>query len=485
MDIERRITTSETAVEERCACQETGEKRPVIVGYAAVFNSESRPLLNPERRSLDRFVEVIHPRAFDDVLSNAPDTLGLFNHDKSKLLGRVSNGSLKLKADEYGLRYEITPPNTQEARDVVELVRGGYVVGSSFAFACKKDGGDAWSTGPNGVRRREIRSVDILEDVGPVVRPAYNASSVVVSRRALEMAVGESFRASQTMANAAKRGLKQAQKLENVDQLLAGIAERMAGREILTPEEVAYLENVHQRCLEQRSSGWHGSPEWVEWQLAGGDAGEKWISRRADDLRAEEGAQEPQSVAVGLDLAENREDSTQEASSEESNGDLEARDEDEMDPEDEASSGNLSPNNYHLYEAIEQISETDGKWPQGGADGAHYMVESPFAEKGILCSSCVFFNEGGSCDVVEGEIAAGGVCKLWIIPEEKISDQAEKPEEATPPEPPEPAMRSEPDPAAPSEGDAAPSDSLRSDAIAAAARLKAASLGASADGSRR
>ncbi|NDD03648.1 MAG: HK97 family phage prohead protease [Proteobacteria bacterium] len=185
-EVERRTTVQEATVEYRDTGN--GEKKAVISGYAAVFNSESR--------NLGGFVETIHPEAFDEVLATAPDVIGVFNHDRNLLLGRTGNGSMRLMKDPYGLRYEITPnENTSIGRDVVQWVKDRTVVGSSFAFAVKRDGGDSWSTdGQRGIRRREVRAVGLLEDVGPVVRPAYDSSSVVVSRRAIEMALGETFR---------------------------------------------------------------------------------------------------------------------------------------------------------------------------------------------------------------------------------------------------------------------------------------------------
>lgn len=270
-EIERRITASDTAVEYREV--DGGEKRPVIVGYAAVFQSPSR--------DLGGFIETIHPRAFDDVLKTNPDVVGVFNHDKNMLLARSANGSLRLKADPYGLRYEMMPPKTKTADEVVELVSGGYVTGSSFAFAVSRSGGDSWSTDERGIRRREIRSISLLDDVGPVVRPAYEASSVVVSRRAIEMALGDAFRPNQTMANAARKGLRSAKSRGDFDERLVAVAERIAEREVLSVEEVEFLAGTHQRCHEVRSVGWSGSPAWVEWMLAGGDGGEKWVQRRS------------------------------------------------------------------------------------------------------------------------------------------------------------------------------------------------------------
>jgi hypothetical protein len=89
----------------------------------------------------------------------------------------------------------------------------------------------------------------------------------------------------------------------------------------------------------------------------------------------------------------------------------------EMPPDDDVEEGEVSENNYELYEAIERIAEENGQWSQSEA---HYIQESPFAEKGIKCGNCVFW-EMGKCEVVEGQIAEEGVCKLWIIPEQKLT----------------------------------------------------------------
>lgn len=68
-----------------------------------------------------------------------------------------------------------------------------------------------------------------------------------------------------------------------------------------------------------------------------------------------------------------------------------------------------------IYGALEGIVEVFGKFDQStGADGAHYVAESPF--DGLACSSCLFYEGARSCEVVAGDIAPEGVCKLWIIP---------------------------------------------------------------------
>lgn len=501
-EIERRTIISDAAIEYRD--MGNGEKKPVISGYAAVFQTESR--------NLGGFVETIHPNAFDEVLSESPDVIGVFNHDRNLLLGRTGNGTMKLTKDAYGLRYEITPnENTSVGRDVVEWVKDRTVVGSSFAFAIKPNGGDAWETDhKRGIRKREVRAIGLLEDVGPVVRPAYDASSVVVSRRAIEMALGESFRPVTTMANASKRGLKLAAKDENVDARLMCVAERVANREILSVEEVSYLAEVYERCVAAKATGWSGTPAWIEWQLAGGDAGQKWVARRAAPEEpaavveptpepAEERAEpavslvpnaamaaaakrglklheegrsgdglKPETVARAGKIAD-REELTPEhvremrawfrrhkvdkrpgwskageetpgytawllwgsdpawrwseakvAQMERASG---KRDIDEEGVEGEYGDA-LSPANLALAESYEGIAEEYGPFTQ---DDAHYMTDNPFADKGKKCENCIFFeSEEGRCYIVQGEIAADAICKLWIIPEGRMSESKEE-----------------------------------------------------------
>jgi HK97 family phage portal protein len=78
----------------------------------------------------------------------------------------------------------------------------------------------------------------------------------------------------------------------------------------------------------------------------------------------------------------------------------------------------LSPANQELYKAQEEIAGENGKWSQVDA---HYMVNNPFSSRGIKCENCVYY-EGGKCEIVSGQIYDEGVCKLWIIPEEKLSN---------------------------------------------------------------
>jgi len=83
----------------------------------------------------------------------------------------------------------------------------------------------------------------------------------------------------------------------------------------------------------------------------------------------------------------------------------------------------LSPRQRALYDEVEGIVETFGKFDQtSGSEGSHYVAASPFVESGLVCSNCVYFQGGRACEVVSGDIDPNAVCKLWIIPGSLIKE---------------------------------------------------------------
>jgi HK97 family phage prohead protease len=152
--------------------------RAAIVGYAAVYNRLSLDL-GPYR-------EMILPGAFDRVLNRErgrQDVLALFNHNSDIVLGRTSSGTLELSSDSKGLRYVVTPPVSRA--DVLELVQRRDLKGSSFAFTVEPKGA-VLERDDKGNPVRHIREVSGLYDVGPVMVPAYPASTVGVAMRSYQ-----------------------------------------------------------------------------------------------------------------------------------------------------------------------------------------------------------------------------------------------------------------------------------------------------------
>ena len=176
MDIERR--DFEFDADDDLVVESRADGRASIVGYAAVYN----------RLSLDLggFREMILPGAFDKVLGRErgrQDVVALFNHNSDIVLGRTSSGTLELSSDDKGLRYVVTPPVSRA--DVLELIQRRDVKGSSFAFTVDAKG-EAFVPDEKGNAIRHIREVSGLYDVGPVLVPAYPASTAGVAMRSYQ-----------------------------------------------------------------------------------------------------------------------------------------------------------------------------------------------------------------------------------------------------------------------------------------------------------
>lgn len=140
-----------------------------ISGYGAVFDSPSEDM-----GYFQELREEIDSKAFDSVMATNPDVRGLFNHDANLVLGRTTAGTMRLSVDARGLVYEIDPPDTQFARDLMTSMRRKDITGSSFAFTTKRD---QWTDNPDRSVTRRILEFDQIYDVSPVTFPAYPASS--------------------------------------------------------------------------------------------------------------------------------------------------------------------------------------------------------------------------------------------------------------------------------------------------------------------
>jgi uncharacterized protein len=144
-----------------------------IRGYAAVYDLRSEPIYG-------MFYEVVKPGAFARALNGQDDVRGLFDHDSSKVLGRLSARTLRLGSDSKGLWYEIDLPDTSAGRDLAVSIERRDITQSSFGFRKIKD---AWreERTPDGlmIDIRELLEVE-LYDVSPVAFPAYEATEVAM-----------------------------------------------------------------------------------------------------------------------------------------------------------------------------------------------------------------------------------------------------------------------------------------------------------------
>jgi HK97 family phage prohead protease len=151
---------------------------PMISGYAAVFNQPTD--------IGGMFEEVIMPGAFSRAIKEKQDVRGLVDHNPERIIGRTKSGTLRLKEDKTGLSYEIDPPNTTVANDLVESLRRGDIDQSSFSFIAVEQMWREEKTDAGTKLIREIHDCDIF-DVSPVTFPAYEGTSAGVRSSAAEM----------------------------------------------------------------------------------------------------------------------------------------------------------------------------------------------------------------------------------------------------------------------------------------------------------
>lgn len=137
-----------------------------LIGYAAVFNTLSD--------DLGWFREKIEPGAFTETIKT-DDIRALWNHDDNYVLGRNKAGTLILEEDEHGLKIDITPPDTQMARDLALSIERGDIDQMSFGFRTLSD---RWEMKD----KEEIRTLEkvMLFDVSPVTFPAYPDTEIAL-----------------------------------------------------------------------------------------------------------------------------------------------------------------------------------------------------------------------------------------------------------------------------------------------------------------
>lgn len=202
-------------------------EQPKIAGYAAVFDSPSLDM---------GWIEELDPHAFDNILGTNPDVRGLFNHDEDYVLGRTTADTLRLTVDARGLAYEIDPPETQLAKDLLVSMRRKDITGSSFGFITARD---QWTENADGTVTRRILEIEQLLDVSVVTYPAYTATSAGV--RSLPNSMPVEFR-----SRFEERGNR-----ANAQGCVCACAQCRSGSCNLCSDESC--DNEQCRCSQQRS----------------------------------------------------------------------------------------------------------------------------------------------------------------------------------------------------------------------------------------
>ena len=157
----------------RSSTLSTDEEKEKLVGYVVKWNSPSEVLYCD-------FVESFAPNAFSESLASGEDVRALFEHDYTKLLGRTSAGTLKLKEDSIGLRFELIPPDTTTGKDLLVSVTRGDITGMSFGFCATQE---SWNFDVEPYQR-SVTKADLFEITVTSI-PAYPESSVEIAKRSM------------------------------------------------------------------------------------------------------------------------------------------------------------------------------------------------------------------------------------------------------------------------------------------------------------
>lgn len=141
-----------------------------LEGYGAVFDSPTR---------IDswegKFDEVIARGAFAKTIKERRPVLQ-FDHGRDAATGSVPIGAIEeIREDDRGLFVRARLHDNARVEPIRQAIASGAIDGMSFRFRVTRE---EWNESPD-VPVRTIREVELFE-VGPVVFPAYAATSVGV-----------------------------------------------------------------------------------------------------------------------------------------------------------------------------------------------------------------------------------------------------------------------------------------------------------------
>jgi HK97 family phage prohead protease len=144
----------------------TGER--VLTGIAVPFDTPT---------DIGGMSESVSPGAFTHSLSG--DVRAFVDHDATKLLARVGNGSLVLNERAEGLEYRMRLPDTTLGRDTYQMASEGLLSGVSIGFSMR--GSKRVNDGVNGYLLTDVDLREISVITGG--NPAYSGTSVTARHR--------------------------------------------------------------------------------------------------------------------------------------------------------------------------------------------------------------------------------------------------------------------------------------------------------------
>ena len=148
-----------------------------IGGYINVTERESEMLFSQQRGKW--FKETMQKGVFQRSIDKSTNIPLLLEHDWNRELANTANGTLELREDNIGLRFDATIDDTQ----LYEEIRSGKINSCSFGF---KVNDQEYKEVNSRLEKRYVKDITLLE-CSLVKNPAYVGS--LVESRALENAL--------------------------------------------------------------------------------------------------------------------------------------------------------------------------------------------------------------------------------------------------------------------------------------------------------
>lgn len=145
-----------------------------IGGYINVTNRESEVLYSKRRGMY--FKEIMQPGVFQDAIANNKNIPLLLEHDYGKQLADLRSGTLELREDNIGLRFDAVITDDE----VYNRVKDGKINSCSFGFSVLED---SYEPINSKLEKRFVKKIR-LDEVSLVENPAYIGS--LCETRALE-----------------------------------------------------------------------------------------------------------------------------------------------------------------------------------------------------------------------------------------------------------------------------------------------------------
>jgi HK97 family phage major capsid protein/HK97 family phage prohead protease len=234
-----------------------------ITGYAALYNSWSKPLMGAK----GTFTERIAPGAFDASIAAGASLW--FMHDSKQILANTKSGTLALESDAQGLKYTATLGDSQRDADVLDLVKRGVVSEMSFGFSVPP-GGDSWAGEKRTLNAVNLREISLVE-VG-----AYNATTSFVRSQETPV-ITKVIKPMNIRTMNAKLAELRAQNVEGTEvenraEILAQIEEITEARNaaMAAADGIREAATPIQRTMDRRdaSEEWRASPEYRDQWLS-------------------------------------------------------------------------------------------------------------------------------------------------------------------------------------------------------------------------